>query len=86
MNYTFLVYKTDSVHSYASRDTIAITTDHSESLSFLKAIMLCHEQAEKEGEEINEDQIYNLRNLKQTQGYSGEGEFQIEFIETNKLL
>lgn len=76
----YLVYKTDSHHSYASRDIIAIATNTS------NAVLLCREQAEKEGEKINTDQMYNLQNIKQTQGYSGEGEFQYEGVELDVVL
>lgn len=90
-NTVFIVYKTDAHHSYASRDIIGI----SDSLTALtevncgeikSAIMICLEQADKEGGEIGEDQLFNLRNIKQTQGYFGDGEFQIEEVELNTLL
>lgn len=80
MNSVFLVYKTDSWHSYASRDTIGIGTDEE------KAFNICEEHAKKEGETFDNDQIFNLNNLKQTQGYSGDGEFQYEEIKLNILL
>jgi len=76
----YLVYKTDTQHSYASRDIIALASN------CVNAVLLCREQAEKEGEKIDTDQMYNLQNLKQTQGYSGEGEFQYEHIELDILL
>jgi len=75
-----IVYKTDSHHSYASRDIIGIAT------SPASAIFICLAKAKKEGEKIGQEQIWNLNNLKQTQGYSGEGEFQFEEGETNKLF
>ena len=80
MEHVFLVYKTDAHHSYASRDVIGIATDQ------ITAINICQEQAEKEGEEISEQELWNLSNLKQTQGYQGEGEFQFEEIKTDCLL
>ena len=80
MTQVFLVYKTDAQHSYASRDVIGIATTEEE------AILLCQEQADKEGEAIDEEQLYNLSNLKQTQGYQGEGEFDYESMKINTLL
>lgn len=80
MDAVFLVYKTDSRHSYASRDVIGIAT------SVGTAIDLCRAQAVKEGETISEEQRWNLKHLSQTQGYSGAGEFQYEGIELDKLL
>lgn len=76
----YLVYKTDVWHSYASRDIIGVCTSQS------SAINICNQQAEKEGEEIDKDQSFNLVTISQTQGYSGDGEFQIEEFETDKLL
>lgn len=80
MDSVFIVYKTDNWHSYASRDTIGIAT------SPFAAIEICEEQAKKENKKIDKDQLFNLSNLKQTQGYSGDGEFQFEEITLNKLL
>ena len=76
----FLVYKTDAWHSYASRDLLAVVTSKE------KAIRICKKQAKKEGEKIDEDQLFNLNTLSQTQGYSGEGEFDYESVEKNVLL
>lgn len=80
MEAVILVYKTDAHHSYRSRDIIGIATTAS------MAIALCHAQARKEGEKIVPEQIHNLRNIKQTQGYSGAGEFQYESVNVNVLL
>jgi hypothetical protein len=76
----YLVYKTDSFHNYASRDIIGVA-DHE-----AHAIHICQLQAKRDSEEISEEQLFNLRNIKQTQGYSGEGEFQFEGIQENTLL
>lgn len=75
-----ICYKTDAHHSFGSRDVIGV------SLSMEGAIELCKKQAKKEGDKINSEQEFNLRNLKQTQGYSGTGEFHIERTETEILL
>ena len=73
----FAVYKTDTWHSYASRDLIGIASDFSFSQ------LLCQEQAKREGFEIKGDELYNLANLRQTQGYEAVVEF-IEWINENK--
>lgn len=80
MNSVFVVYKTDAHHSYASRDVIGIATTPE------AAVKICQQQAHKEHETIDNEQYHNLCNLKQTQGYSGEGEFQFEEIVTDTLL
>jgi hypothetical protein len=80
MDQIFLVYKTDTWHSYKSRDIIGVATSEE------NAVSICQEQAKKEGEEISEQELWNLQNLKQTQGYQGEGEFQFEAIITDTLL
>ena len=76
----FLVYLTDTHHSYHSRDMIGCCT------SLEKAIKICKKKAKKLGRKINEEQLWNLFNLKQTQGYSGDYEFAIEEVEINTLL
>lgn len=79
MKEVFIVYKTDPWHSYASRDLLGVGTSKNH------AIKLCKEQASKEGERISSDQLFNLNNINQTQGYSGEGEFVIEPVTVNTL-
>ena len=76
----FLVYKTDTHHSYASRDIIGVATNQTE------AIEICKAQAQKEGRKISDEQLWNLGSMKQTQGYQGEGEFQFETVKTDTLL
>ena len=80
METIFAVYKTDNWHSYESRDLIGIASD------FSFAQLLCFEQAKKEGYEIKGDELYNLANLKQTQGYEGDGGFMFESITLNELI
>jgi len=76
----YLVYKTDIHHSYASRDIIGVADCE------VHAIHICQTQVKRDNEELSEDQLFNLRNIKQTQGYSGEGEFQFEGVQENTLL
>lgn len=85
MKTIFIVYKTDAWHSYASRDTIGVCT------TLTKAISVVKQQAEKEGDAFtkSDDDVWQLDFLKeklQTQGYKGEGEFQIEELKLNTLL
>lgn len=80
MREVYVVYKTDELHSYASRDIIGIAT------TVIKARNLCKRQARKEGDKITSAQGFNLRTIWQTQGYSGKGEFQIEALHINVLL
>jgi hypothetical protein len=80
MDQILVVYKTDTHHSYASRDIIGLAT------TFNKGILLCHAQASKEGSKIGKEQLHNLTHLKQTQGYKGPGEFQMEWLNVNTLL
>lgn len=80
----FLVYKTDVNHSYASRDLIGVAT------SQILAVLICEEKALKEGCNLyskkNIDAMHMLINKGQTQGYSGDGEFQYERVEIDTLL
>lgn len=82
MEEVFIVYKTDSHHSYKSRDIIGIATDKFE------AIRICVIQSKKEGYPIkmSYNSYQELFNLKQSQSYKGEGEFQYESVQLNTLL
>ena len=80
MQSVVVVYKTNSWHSYASRDLIGIASD------MHKAIQICKSQAKKEACKISKEQLFNLKNIKQTQGYSGEGEMLLEVVQVNTLV
>lgn len=75
-----LVYKTDCHHSYASRDIIAICS------SKRIAMMLIKRKVKLEGEKLSEYDLRHLNNINQTQGYEGEGEFDMEEIDKNVLI
>jgi len=79
MTKLYLIYKTDAHHSYASRDLIGVSVE-------VDPISIVLAQVEKEGEKLDEEQLFNLRNIEQTQGYSGEGEFHFEEVSTDVLL
>lgn len=74
------VYKTDAWHSYASRDLLGIATTKA------LAIKICKEKARREHSKIDADQLFNLNNISQTQGYAGEGEFHIDTVTTNTII
>lgn len=80
MKQVYLVYKTDSWHSYSSRDLLGVATTQN------MAVKLCKKEAQKEGRPISDEQLWNLNNIKRTQGYSGVGEFQFEEVQINRLL
>jgi len=75
----YAIYKTDDWHSYKSRNLIGVVIDHT-------PIDLIKIHAADEGETISEDDNYNLINIKQTQNYSGEGEYSFEEIEANIII
>jgi len=76
----YLVYKCDNQHSYQSLDLIAVATTKAH------AIQLICNQASNENESISDDDNYNLNNIKQTQGYKGDGEFLYQQVEVNVLF
>ena len=76
----YLVYKTNAWHNHDSRVVIGLATSKE------IAIEICTEYAENEFQTITEEQVFNLSNSYQTQGYSGEGEFQFEEMITDILL
>lgn len=80
MNIVFVCYKTDTQHSYASRDIIGIASNP------LIAVDLCNQHATKSGLPITKDQLWNLLHLKQTQGYKGSGEYQFEELPVNVIF
>lgn len=75
----YIVYKTDPWHSYASRDMLGLGTTKSNALKIVR------QQVKKDGAKLSKDDLYNLDHINQTQNHSGEGEFVIEPLETNKL-
>lgn len=77
---TYIVYTTDNWHSYASRDVIGFAD------CTVHAIHICQLKAKKDNETLSEDDLFNLQNISQTQGYTGEGEFHIEEVQENTLL
>ena len=75
----FAVFKTDNWHSHASKDLIGIAVDGN-------PLRIIEQQVAKEGEELSDDDYFNIANLKQTQNYEGEGEFFVEPIEADTLI
>jgi len=76
----YLIYKTDNHHSFKSRDVIGVVEEEK------NIIKICQLQAKKEEFVITGEQIFNLSNYKQTQGYVGDGEFVVEQVNINELL
>jgi hypothetical protein len=76
----FCIYKTDKHHSHGSKSLLGLAT------TFTKAVAICELQAKKEQNKLDPDQLFNLKEYKQTQGYTGEGEFYIESNPINTLL
>ncbi len=75
----FIVFTCDNWHTNGSKDLIAVCSDLQNSIKIIR------QKARKEGKRISADDLYNLENINQTQGYKGEGEFIIEEYEENKL-
>lgn len=78
---TWLVYHTDDHHSYKSRDLIGV----GENKAIAIRLILDHAK-NKNGKKINKTQLANLKQLKQTQRYKGNGEYVIEKVIKNRLL
>lgn len=73
----FLVYKTDAWHNYKSRELIGVCTTYESVISIMT------EYAKEEDEEpFDRDCII----VDQTQGYSGDGEFQWEPVEVDERI
>lgn len=82
MEKAIIVYKTDTWHTYESRDMIGISTE-----GINGALKLVAEQCMKEGHKGLPDtrSIQQLKDIAQTQNYQGEGEFVLEEVKLNKL-
>lgn len=80
MKEVFIVYKTDNHHTYASMDLLGASG------TMPGAIKLVLEQTKKEDEQLSDDDMRNLRNIMQTQGYQGYGEFVIVKLKMDELL
>jgi len=79
MKTVFIVHRTDNWHSKGSFYLLGIAT------SLKKAIKLVKKQAKEENCKISKDDKFNLLNIKQTQNFENEGEFNIEEISLNEL-
>jgi len=80
MKSVYLIYKTDTWHSYNSRELIGVGTTPK------RAIEICVRRAKNEDHRISDVQLELLKSIKQTQGYDGEGEFHFEEMKTDILL
>jgi hypothetical protein len=80
MKEVYIVYKSDVWHSHANRDLLGVGS------SLEAAIKICKEQAKSEKKKISKDQLFNLNNIKQTQGYDGIGEFLLVHLDLDKLI
>lgn len=79
----YLLFETDVWHSGMSKDLVGV----SDSLSGL--VEMAHKRALKvDGEKLNEEQVWNLINIGQTQGYMGDniGEFDTQVETLNELF
>ena len=75
-----LVYKTDFQHSFASRDLIGVVRD-------THPVTIINQYISKNNmEEMGHEQVWNLNNIGQTQGYIGDCEFATEKVEADTLL
>jgi len=72
--------KCDEWHTHESKSIIGIAE------SLFQAIKLCEENGEKENEPLSAEDKRNLYHIKQTQSYTGDGQYMIEEHELNKLL
>ena len=75
------IYTTDAWHTRASRTPIAIADNKQIALS----LIISYIETTK-GEPLSEDDIYNINNIYQTQGYAGEVEFLLSAININTLI
>lgn len=76
----WIAYQTDFNHSYASRDMICVCTNKATMIGLIKK----HAKT-KHGKKINKEQLWNLDNIKQTQGYP-HCEYDTELITLNTLI
>ena len=76
----YIVFTCDTWHTNGSKDVIGVCS------TMKNAIKIIKQQAKKDGYKIDEDDLYLLESIKQTQGYKGEGEFLIEDYEQNTLI
>jgi len=77
----YLIYQTDNHHTRLTANLIGVCTTKTKGLRIIKQFIIT--QAEPK---LSTDDLFNLANYSQTQGYKGEGEFVIDKVEVNKLL
>ena len=78
----YLVYITDSYHSYASRGLRGVYD------TLPKAINAIKKNSKKivGGKRLSEDDLFNLQNINQTQGHEGYFEWEIEAVTLNEWI
>jgi len=76
----YTIFKTDNQHSHASKDLIGLAENKE------IAIDLIREHAKKENEVLNTNDLFNLNNIEQTQGYKGSGEYSMRNEDLNTLF
>lgn len=79
MRKTYLVYETDALHSYSSRDMIGVCTTVRNCMEVIRKHI-----KENYSKKLSDDDKWNLENIKQTQGR--ETNYSIEEVEKNVLL
>ena len=76
----FIINRVDNFHSYASFHLLGVTK------SLKKAIKLIKKEAEEENFKLTKYDIFNLKNINQTQSSDFDGEFNIKEVNLNELL
>lgn len=76
--HVFILYKTDAWHR--NQEILGVFRTISDAMEGIKEVVI------QEGENLSDDDLYNLDTIRQTQGYSGFGEFVVEEVELNKIL
>ena len=73
-----ILYRSDAWHN--NKEMLGVFTTKGNAINAAQQLAL------DEDEDLSIDDIYNLNNINQTQGYSGFGEFVVEEIEINKII
>jgi hypothetical protein len=77
----YLIYTTDFLHSYASREFQGVFDSKERVIKAIKK-----NSKIITGAKLSKDDLFNLQNIDQTQGHEGAYEWVIEEVELNKLV
>lgn len=80
MENLYVVFKCDNHHSWTSLDLLGVAGTQTQMLSLVR------EQTHREERTLSRECVDELKRMRQTQSYSGDGQFLIQEATLNELI